>query len=436
MQLMKYIKISIILIATIYLCSFAYPPEPGDDEVLAIRGGTLVTITNGTIKNGILLIEGGKITAVGKDIAIPKKAEIINAEKYIVLPGLIDSFTNLGAVETEGIEETKEYDEATSPVTPHMRIIDGINSESSLFPAAIKTGVTTALCAPGEGNLLSGQSALIQLRGDSIEEMVLKFPVAVHGTLGEPPKLRYGAKNINPSTRMGEAALLRQTLIDAQDYADKIRSYKEKLKDYEEKVKEGKEGKDKKPVPPTTNIMLQSLIPVIKGELPLILRANRYDDILTALRIAAEFKLQIILNYGSDAYKAAKKLAANNIPVLIGPIPPYRSTQETMGTLYENAALLHKAGVKIAFQTGSAHNLGSLLHQASIAVSYGLPYEEALKALTINPAQIFGLENELGSLEKGKRADIVMFDGDPLNSLSHVKMVMIGGQIVFKESSQ
>jgi len=432
---MKHIKISVILIVIICICSFSSPPKTDNDGIIAIRGGTLVTITNGNITNGILLIKGGKITAIGEDINIPEKAQTIDAENYTILPGFIDGFTNLGAVETEGIEETREYDEATSPVTPHMRIIDGINSESGLFDAAIKTGVTIVLCAPGEGNLLSGQSALIQLRGDSVEEMVLKFPVGIHGSLGEPPKLRYGKKNVNPSTRMGEAALLRQTLIDAQDYAKKIESYKEKLKDYEKKEKEGKAEPDKKPIPPPTNFKMQSLIPVIKGELPLILRANRYDDILTALRIADEFKLKLILNHGADAYKTAKKLAVRNIPVILGQMPPYRSTQETMSALYENAALLHKAGVKIAFQTGSAHNLGSLLQQASLSVSHGLPYEEALKALTINPAQIFGLENELGSLEKGKRADIVIFDGDPLNSLSHIKMVITEGQIVFRASS-
>jgi imidazolonepropionase-like amidohydrolase len=432
---MKHIIISVVFIVIICVCSFSSPPKTDNDGIIAIRGGILMTITNGDITNGMLLIEGGRITAIGKNINIPEKAQIIDAENYTILPGFIDSFTNLGAVETEGIEETREYDEATSPITPHMRIIDGINSESGLFDAAIKTGVTTILCAPGEGNLLSGQSALIQLVGDSVDEMVLKFPVGIHGSLGEPPKLRYGKKNVNPSTRMGEAALLRQTLIDAQDYAEKIVSYKKKLKDYEQKEKEGKAEPDKKPVPPPTNFKLQSLIPVIKGELPLILRANRYDDILTALRIADEFKLQLILNQGADAYKAAKKLADRNIPVILGQMPPYRSTQETMSALYENAALLHKAGVKITFQTGSAHNIGSLLQQASLSVSHGLPYEVALKALTINPAEIFGIEDRLGSLEKGKRADIVIFDGDPLNSLSHIKMVITEGRIVFKASS-
>jgi len=429
----KYARLSTFIILMLGLCSFLYPQ--GDDEVLAIRGGRLVTITRGEIENGVLIIKGGKLSAVGKDIAIPKGAKIIDASKYIVLPGLIDSFTNLAAVETEGIEETRDYDEATSPITPHLRITDAINPESKLLSVARKSGVTAALSAPGEGNLLSGQSALIRLLGDQVEEMVVKFPVAVHGSLGELPKLRYGSKGKAPSTRMGAAALLRQTFIDAQDYLSKITRYEKKLKEFQQKEKEGKADPTKKPVPPSVDFKLQSLIPIIKGELPLIVRANRVDDILTALRIAEEFQLKIILNHGADAYKVAEKLASRNIPVLVGPLTPYRQTLETSQATYENAAALSKAGVKIAFQTGSVRNVGNLLYEAGLAVSHGLPYEEALKALTINPAEIFGVEDELGSLEEGKRADIVIFDGDPLNPLSHIKMVIIGGKIVEQGST-
>jgi len=433
MKLTKYAKLSFI-VAIIGFCSF-FGLQGADNEVIAIRGGKLVTITKGDIENGVLLIKEGKIAAIGKDIPIPKNAKVIDAAKYIVLPGFTDSFTNLPAVEVEDIEETREYEETTSPVTPHMRIIDGINPENKLISAARKSGVTSVLCAPGEGNLLSGQSAFIQLLGDRVENMVLKFPVAVHGSLGEAPKLRFGKKNQYPSTRMGEAALLRQTLVDTQDYMSKITKYEEKLKEYQQQEKEGKADPTKKPTPPAVNLKLKSLIPVMKGEIPLILRANRYDDILTSIRIGEEFKLKLVLNHGADAYKAAEKLASKNIPVIVGPMTPYRQTHETLGALYENASLLHKAGIKIAFQTGSANNVGKLLYEASIAVTNGLPYEEALKALTINPAEIFGLQDELGSLEEGKKADIVIFDGDPLNSLSHLKMVIIGGKIVYKESS-
>ena len=419
----KYITLFACIILILGLCSFLYPRA--DDQVVAIRGGKLVTITGGDIDKGVILIKEGKIAAIGKDVAIPEGAKVIDAEGCIVLPGLIDSFTNLGTVEAEGIEQTRDYDEATSPITPHMRVIDALNPESKLLSVARMSGVTAALSAPGEGNLLTGQSALIRLTGNSVEEMVVKFPVAVHGSMGEAPKLRYGGKGQAPSTRMGIAALLRQTFIDAQDYLDKLTSYEEKLKEYQQQEKEGKADPAKKPAPPAVDFKLQSLIPIIKGELPLIVRANRMDDILTALRIAEEFKLKIILNHGADAHKVAAQLAAGNIPVIVGPLTPYRQTVETSQATYENAALLNKAGVKIAFQTGSVNNVKSLLYEAGLAVAHGLPYDQALRALTINPAEMFGVADELGSLEVGKWADVVIFEGDPLNPQTHIKMVIV-----------
>ena len=419
----KYITLFACIILMLGLCSFLY--LRADDQVVAIRGGKLVTITKGDIDKGVILIKEGKIAAIGKDIAIPEGAKVIDAEGCIVLPGLIDSFTNLGTVEAEGISGSKDYDEATSPITPHMRVIDALNPESKLLSVARMSGVTAALSAPGEGNLLTGQSALIRLTGNSVEEMVVKFPVAVHGSMGEAPKLRYGGKGQAPSTRMGIAALLRQTFIDAQDYLDKLTSYEEKLKEYQQQEKEGKADPAKKPAPPAVDFKLQSLIPIIKGELPLIVRANRMDDILTALRIAEEFKLKIILNHGADAHKVAAQLAAGNIPVIVGPLTPYRQTVETSQATYENAAILNKAGVKIAFQTGSVNNVKSLLYEAGLAVAHGLPYDQALRALTINPAEMFGVADELGSLEVGKWADVVIFEGDPLNPQTHIKMVIV-----------
>ncbi|MFB0564336.1 MAG: amidohydrolase, partial [Candidatus Aminicenantaceae bacterium] len=301
----------------------------------------------------MILVLDGKIAKVGKNISVPEGAKILNAK--VIIPGLIDSFTNLGTTEIE--TEDRDFDEATSPITPHLRIIDALNPENSFIPIARKRGVTAALTAPGEGNLLSGQSALIHLSGKTMEEMVVKFPVAVHGSLGEMPKLRYGKEGKMPSTRMGEAALLRQTLIDAQNYLSKILNYEKKLEEYKKKEKEREASPSDKPFPPSTDFKLLSLFPVIKGEMFLALRANRLDDILTALRIAEEFQLKIIINHGADAYKVADKLSSRNIPVLVGPVASYFQMIETRGALYENVVRLHKAGVKIAFQTGSVKNV-------------------------------------------------------------------------------
>lgn len=407
------------------------------DDTIALRGGKIVTVTQGTFENGIILIKSGKITFVGKNVQIPEGTKIIDVSEYTILPGLIDSFTNLGTVEIEPM--LRDFDEATSPITPQLRIIDALNPENTFIPIARKWGVTTALTAPGEGNLLSGQSALIYLCGESMEDMVIKFPVAVHGNLGETSKLRYGEKGQMPSTRMGAAALLRQTLVDAKAYSDKVLAYEEKLKEYKNKEKKAEEERDKdeedkneltqEPAPPPRDFKLESLVPVLTGDLYLVLRANRQDDILTALRIAEEFGIKIVINHGAEAYKVADKLAQKNIPVLVGPVESYFQRIETRGALYENVVKLHKAGVKIAFQTGSVKNVSDLLYQAESAVKYGLPYDEALKALTLYPAQIFGVDDKIGSLEKGKIANLVVFEGDPLKRLSRVNMVVIKGKV-------
>ena len=402
----------------------------GDEGTLAIKAGKIVTVAKGTITPGILLIEKGKIVAVGKDIAIPKDARVIDVSEDTVFPGFIDGFTNLGATDKESVE--KDYDEATSPVTPHLRIIDALDPENHFIPAARKWGTTSALVAPGAGNLLSGQSALIHLAGNDIPEMVVKFPVAVHATLGEAPKMRYGPKKQLPSTRMGEAALLRQTLVDTQNYLNEISAYDNKLKSYQQKEKEGKTEPGEKPALPAANLMLQSLVPVLRGELPLIISAERMDDILTALRIADEFNLKIILSGGAEAYKVKDKLAARNIPVLLRPRAASRLTVETEGARYDSAAVLQKAGLKIAFQTGSIQNLGDLLSQAQMAIAHGLSHKDALKALTMNSAEIFGVGDRLGSIEKGKSADLVIFSGDPLTSPARLKVVIIGGEVVDK----
>jgi imidazolonepropionase-like amidohydrolase len=427
-------KITCSLCGVVFLlCLVGFSAQ---DDTVAFRGANIITATQGTIANGILLIKGGEIVAVGKNIAIPEGTKVIDVSKSTIFPGLIDSFTNLGTTEIEPLD--RDFDEATSPITPHLRIIDALNPENSFIPIARKRGVTAALTAPGEGNLLSGQSALICLSGETMEDMVLKFPVAVHGNLGETSKLRYGAKGQMPSTRMGAAALLRQTLIDAQAYFDKILVYEKKLEEYKNKKektkKEEKNEKNKKeppqePAPPPTDFKLKSLIPILKGDQHLIVRANRQDDILTALRIAEEFGIKIVINHGAEAYKVANKLARKNIPVLVGPVGSYFQRIETRGSLYENVVKLHQAGVKIAFQTGSIENVSDLLYQAESAVKYGLPYDEAVKALTLYPAQIFGVDDKIGSLEKGKMANLVVFDEDPLKQLSKVKMVVIKGKV-------
>jgi imidazolonepropionase-like amidohydrolase len=302
-----------------------------------------------------------------------------------------------------------------------MRVVDGLNSANRFIELARNSGVTAALSAPAEGNLFTGQSALIHTRGVTVEDMVIGAPMGVHVTLGDPPKLRYGPKNTQPMTRMGAAALLRQTLIQTQEYADKLQRY-------ERKQAAGNEGNETSP--PPRDLKLDALLPVLRGEIPLIVSADRFDDIHTAIRIAEEFGLSVVLNGGAEAHRVAGALSDKGIPVIWGPAGARYGELEAMRGDAHTPTQLTEAGVMVAFQTGGVENVAGLLEQARIAVRNGLPRHSALRALTLNPARIFGVSDQLGSLEVGKCADLVVFSGDPLEELASVEMVVVQGRIV------
>ena len=398
-------------------------PALGQEEPLALKGARLLTITRGVIENGILVMQGGQITAIGADVRIPDGATVMDMTGKTVLPGFMDGFTNLGAADypSYGADD----DEATDPVTPQLRIIDGLNPENRFIPMARAAGVTSVLSAPAEGNLVTGQSALVRLAGETLEEVVVRAPAGVHVTLGEAAKLRYGEKNRMPGTRMGSAALLRQTLVDAEGYREKLALHERKLADF--RAGKGEEAA-KEPEAPPRDLKLEALLPVLSGETPLIVSADRFDDIHTAIRIAEEFDLRIILNHGAEAHRVARELASREIPVIWGPAEDRYRELESQGGTPETPALLAQEGVFFAFQTGSVENLAGLLDQARTAVAHGLSREVALAALTLYPARIFGVADRLGSLEVGKEADLVVFDGDPLERISRVEMVFIGGR--------
>jgi len=392
-------------------------------ETVALRGARLLTITQGEIDNGVIVVAGGRITAVGASVSIPSGARVIDVSGKTVLPGMIDGFTNLGLADYPSLGE--DDDEATNPVTPQMQVIDGLNPANRFFPLAVGAGITAALCAPAEGNLLSGQSALIHTHGSTVDDMVINSPVGVHVTLGEAPKLRYGAKDRAPMTRMGAAALLRQTLIQAKEYGDKLARYERKQASREA-------GEDSSSAPPARDLRLEPLLPVLSGEKPLIVGADRFDDIHTALRIADEFGVSMVLNRGAEAHRVASLLAERAVPVIWGPANASYQEMEAMRGTAQTPGLLAEAGVSVAFQTGGVDNVAGLLDQARIAMANGLGRDETLKALTLHPAQIFGVADRQGSLEVGKAADLVVFSGDPLEELSSVEMVFIGGRQVLE----
>ena len=416
--------------------------ETGEAPVIAIRGGTIWTLQGEPIEGGVVLLREGKIVAVGKDVSIPPGADLIDATGKIVMPGMIDSYTRLGLVEIGAVPVTRDFDEGTDPVTPQMRVADGLNPASELIPVARLNGVTSALSVPGEGNVLSGMGAVIHLNGETVEDLVIRAPAAVHMNLGEPPKGRYGKKNRSPQTRMGIASVVRAALTEALDYRRKWEDYEQRLGEYQaQEAGEGKEeesrGKKKKrPKPPDRDLVWESLLPVLDGKIPVIARAQRVDDILTAIRLAEEFDLRLVIAKGAEAYKVADLLAEKGIPVILGPTTTQPSSMETQGASYENAARLHGAGVKISIQTGSAHNVRNLPYEAGLAVTYGLPHDAALRAVTIDAAEILGVADRIGSIQVGKDGDIIVVSGDPFQPLTKVEHIIIRGRRIPLTSRQ
>lgn len=379
-------------------------------EVIAIRGGRIFTGTQGILDYGVIIIRDGKIQEIGPDVAIPPDARVIEAPRSFIVPGFIDTGTNLGTVEIETVE--RDDDEPSSPVTPQLRALDAFNPGNRWLPEAWTSGITSILVRPSRGSLLSGQSAFIRLAGTpDLDALAVKRVAAVHGSLGDALKPRSKQNQAYPYTRMGAAALLRQTLADAKHDLDPA-----------VRAQDG----TKAVIQPA----VAALAPVLRGELPLVITANRMDDILTALRIGQEFGIRIIIEGGAHGWRVKDRLAALKVPVLLGPKNDLGLTVETGGARHENAALLQEAGVKIAFQTGGLQDLGSLLPTAQAAVRYGLAPEAALRALTVNAAEIFGVDDRLGSLEKGKYADIVIFDNDPILATARVQTVIVKGMVV------
>jgi imidazolonepropionase-like amidohydrolase len=404
---------------------------------VALIGGKVFPVSGAPIEAGTVLIRDGRIEAVGKGIPVPPDAQKVDAAGQWVLPGLIDSRTHLGVWEVDLDPVSRDEDERTDPVTPQARVIDAFYDQSENIRVTRQTGVAAALVTPGEDNLINGQSALVDLSGEDLDQVLVKFPVAMHFSLGEPPKTRYGARTQLPSTRMGSAALIRSTLIQAREYLAKWDVYKEKLLECAApgRSKARKEAKCP-PELPARDLRWDALSPVLKGEIPAIFRAQRMDDILTALRLAEEFQLRLVVSHAAEAYKVADLLDAKKIPVILGPVTTQPDRIETLGAIYENAARLEEAGVKIAIQTDRTNDARTLPWEAGLAVAYGLPWEAALRAVTLTPAEILGVADRLGSLERGKVANVLVTAGDPFQPLTPVKHLFIRGREVALRSRQ
>jgi imidazolonepropionase-like amidohydrolase len=405
---------------------------------IVIRGGKVMTVTHGTIENGVVVMENGKITAVGaaNSVTVPKNAKVIDAAGMTVYPGLIDSFSHLGLTEIGAVDMSNDLQETSDEIMPHMHVSDAFHAESELIPVTRLNGITNSIVAPENGDTLPGQMAFAQLEGRDSDDMLKIKDIAMQLNFsGDQRRNKGGFQNAKyPSTRMGLAAQLRQAFIDAQDYASKWADYEKKQSG--EAKSDDKKDEKKSPTPPKRDLKYEALVPYLQGKKPVMLCASEPSDVKTALRLASEFKLKVILCNLEYADKVFDEVAATKYPVIVGSIYDLPKSNQRYDAQFSVPAELQKRGVKIAFASWDSHQSRNLPYAAGYAVAFGLPYDEAIKALTINPAEIWGIADQYGSLDVGKVANVVIANGDPLDVKTDVKQVFIGGREIPMVSRQ
>lgn len=385
----------------------------------AVTGGRVATVTRGTLDQATILIEGGKIVGVGPDLPVPAEARVIDASGYLVTPGLIDAHSHLAVFSEPEVWANKDGNEKTGPVQPHLRGLDSFNPADPAIPDVVRAGITTVFSGPGSANVVGGLGAAYKLRGRTAEEMLIPGTEALKMALGENPKGVYKDRAGGPGTRMGNAGVLREALVKAANYLGAI----------ERAHHECEPGK--RPKLPDRDLKLEILGKALRRELKVRIHAHRADDILTAIRISEEFGgLDLVIEHATEGYLVADFLASKGIPCVVGPLLLERHKMELQKVNLRNPALLARAGVKIALQADSMSGTQWLPIDVGLAIREGLPEDEALRAVTINAAEILGLQHRLGSIEAGKDADLVIWSGDPFDVDGRACLVFIDGEIV------
>ncbi|NUQ87249.1 MAG: amidohydrolase [Glycomyces artemisiae] len=370
----------------------------------ALTGATIVPITSAPIEQGVIIVEDGRISAVGgPDLAVPAGTEVIDASGKWIVPGLIDAHTHLGVHETGEGWAGDDTNEMTDPNTAHVRALDGINPSEPGFADALTGGVLTACVNPGSGNVIGGECVVVKTAGGRrVDDLVVRSPAGIKSALGENPKRVYGEKGQTPKTRMGTAGVLRSAFIAAEKH----------------RASEN----------PDRDLKLENLVKVLDREIPWRQHCHRADDIATAIRVADEFGYELVLDHGTEAHLLADVIAEKGIPVLFGPLLTARAKVETAKRFPANAVKMAEAGVKLVIMTDHpVVPIQYLIVQVMECVKAGLDRETALRAVTINPAEVLGVADRLGSLEAGKDADFCVWSGDPLDYYSTVERAYIDG---------
>jgi imidazolonepropionase-like amidohydrolase len=388
--------------------------------MLAVKNGKLVTIANGIIENGTILIENGKIKAIGANVAIPADAEVIDATGKWVTPGLIDAHSHIGLFGEPMVPANMDGNEITAPVTAQLRGMDSLNPFDMAVPQVVAAGITTVYTGPGSANVIGGTGNVIKLRGRTVDEMIIPGTEGMKMALGENPKRCYGeGRKVTPSTRMGNAAVLREALVKAQNYMAKFEQAKE------EAAEKGKAVKL-----PDRDLQMEALGRVLRREIKARIHCHRADDIMTAIRVAEEFNLDYVIEHCTEGWKIADVLGAKHVRACVGPNLLEAAKMELLEVNLGNCGILAKAGVKVALTVDSWSPTKWLPVQAGIMVREGMPEDEAWKSMTINPAEILGVADRVGTLEVGKDADLAIFDGHPMFTFTHCEKTIIDGVVV------
>ena len=419
---------------------------------MILKNAKIMTMDiDGNFDDGFLVIENDRIQKMGAMSVYQENEQgqtVISLKGAWILPGFIDAHSHLGLFD-DGLDfEGDDGNESSDPITPQIRAVDGIYNADNCFREAYEGGVSLVMAGPGSGNVMSGQFALLHTYEKTLEKAVIEPMAAQKAAFGENPKRVYGKEDKAPITRMGAASLMRETLFKAQEY-------EKKWKTYQEKMDRNDEDEDE-PDTPEFDFQLESLRPLIKGEIPLKIHAHRQDDILTAIRICNEFGLcytldhctegHLIADVLSEEYKAgqAKGRGSGNIQakggrllgVIAGPIIGDRSKPELAKATIKTSAILHTAGIPLAIMTDHPCVPEQYLSlSAAIAVKGGLSYEAALSAITLGAAKIIGVDVDYGSLKQGKIADISVFSGDPLDYQSQLQMFIGKGKVIYQSDS-
>lgn len=385
--------------------------------MILIKGGNIYTMDKGVLEGGFVLIKDGRIAEVGRGEPAGRYEDlerVIDASGMYVMPGFVDAHCHIGLFE-EGIGfEGEDGNEMTDPITPHLRAIDAINPMDKAFGEAVQGGVTTAVTGPGSANVLGGEFVALKTVGSSVEDMIIKNPVAIKCAFGENPKRVYYEKKKAPMTRMATAALLREALMKAKRYMERL-----------ERVRDNDKG-------PELDVKMEALIRVLKKELPLKAHAHRADDILTALRIAREFDIDMTIDHCTEGHRIAETLVREGRGVVVGPGLTSRSKYELKDLTFKTPGILSEAGLDIAIMTD--HPVVPIQYLsvcAALAVREGMDEYRALEAITINAARIIGIDDRVGSLTPGKDADVVVFEGHPFNYTTRTRYVIVNGKVVY-----